>query len=248
MRSSRRARGRTALSRQGKECPPGTRRGAVRRLMSKCGLALAGQVALRWSSQAASRVLTGAASGISRPSRCSASVCRPGRGRRRRLRRARRRGSASPARLGSVRCPETGAGTAWAAGGVNGCGQRPGQNGAAGQTRGLTCSSARGQGRGRTADLPLFRRTLVPTELPARAVETIPQGPEADEFEVVAGREVIWGASGGCPMMCRLPQGGRPPSSSGLGRRPFTAVARVRIPLGVRTASDDLPIGFRRRQ
>jgi hypothetical protein len=24
----------------------------------------------------------------------------------------------------------------------------------------------RGQGRGRTADLPLFRRTLVPTELP----------------------------------------------------------------------------------
>ena len=28
--------------------------------------------------------------------------------------------------------------------------------------------------------------------------------------------------------------GGRPPSSSGLGRRPFTAVARVRIPLGVR--------------
>ena len=25
----------------------------------------------------------------------------------------------------------------------------------------------------------------------------------------------------------------RPPSSSGLGRRPFTAVARVRIPLGV---------------
>ena len=29
----------------------------------------------------------------------------------------------------------------------------------------------------------------------------------------------------------------RPPSSSGLGRRPFTAVARVRIPLGVRIAA-----------
>src|SRR6185436_10024907 len=29
----------------------------------------------------------------------------------------------------------------------------------------------------------------------------------------------------------------RPPSSSGLGRRPFTAVARVRIPLGVRDAA-----------
>ncbi|MCW2917211.1 MAG: hypothetical protein JWN52_5279, partial [Actinomycetia bacterium] len=27
-----------------------------------------------------------------------------------------------------------------------------------------------GQGRGRSADLPLFRRTLVPTELPARDV------------------------------------------------------------------------------
>src|SRR4051812_29336983 len=34
---------------------------------------------------------------------------------------------------------------------------------------------ARGQGQGRTADLPLFRRTLVPTELPARAALTIPE-------------------------------------------------------------------------
>src|SRR6476469_6127587 len=34
---------------------------------------------------------------------------------------------------------------------------------------GLTCGFACGQGRGRTADLPLFRRTLVPTELPAQA-------------------------------------------------------------------------------
>src|SRR5699024_987817 len=41
--------------------------------------------------------------------------------------------------------------------------------------RSETCV-ARGQGRGRTADLPLFRRTLVPTELPARAGGTIPQG------------------------------------------------------------------------
>ena len=32
----------------------------------------------------------------------------------------------------------------------------------------------------------------------------------------------------------------RPPSSSGLGRRPFTAVARVRIPLGVRPSGDVL--------
>src|SRR3954451_9604744 len=39
----------------------------------------------------------------------------------------------------------------------------------------LTCGSARGQGRGRTADLPVFRRTLVPTELHARADETLQQ-------------------------------------------------------------------------
>src|SRR5690606_11345653 len=31
---------------------------------------------------------------------------------------------------------------------------------------------------------------------------------------------------------------GKPPSSSGLGPRPFTAVARVRIPLGVRTRAE----------
>src|SRR6478672_9958255 len=35
----------------------------------------------------------------------------------------------------------------------------------------------------------------------------------------------------------------RPPSSSGLGRRPFTAVARVRIPLGVPHSAWNLPIG-----
>ena len=39
---------------------------------------------------------------------------------------------------------------------------------AAGQACGLTCGFCGGQGRGRTADLPLFRRTLVPTELPGR--------------------------------------------------------------------------------
>ena len=47
MRSSRRALGRTALSFQGKEWPPGTRRGAVGRLISRCGLAVFGQVRLR---------------------------------------------------------------------------------------------------------------------------------------------------------------------------------------------------------
>ena len=31
-----------------------------------------------------------------------------------------------------------------------------------------TCTDGGGQGRDRTADLPLFRRTLVPTELPGR--------------------------------------------------------------------------------
>ena len=32
----------------------------------------------------------------------------------------------------------------------------------------VTCGFAGGQGRGRTADLPIFSRTLVPTELPGR--------------------------------------------------------------------------------
>jgi hypothetical protein len=32
----------------------------------------------------------------------------------------------------------------------------------------LTCTDTGGQGRDRTGDLPLFRRTLVPTELPGR--------------------------------------------------------------------------------
>ena len=36
-------------------------------------------------------------------------------------------------------------------------------------TRAMTCGSESGQGRGRTADLPIFSRTLVPTELPGRA-------------------------------------------------------------------------------
>ena len=37
------------------------------------------------------------------------------------------------------------------------------------QVRGLMAApESCGQGRGRTADLPLFRRTLIPTELPDR--------------------------------------------------------------------------------
>ena len=50
---------------------------------------------------------------------------------------------------------------------------------------GLLCRSrtcgAGGQGRGRTADLPLFRRTLVPTELPGQATETIQEPTGAGE-------------------------------------------------------------------
>ncbi len=52
--------------------PTGTSRGAVRLLMSRWGLALPGQVRLRWSSQAARRVRTGAASGTSRSARTRA--------------------------------------------------------------------------------------------------------------------------------------------------------------------------------
>jgi hypothetical protein len=42
--------------------------------------------------------------------------------------------------------------------------------------------------------------------------------------------------AGAVPDGIHMMPGLRPPSSSGLGRRPFTAVARVRIPLGVRRA------------
>src|SRR5580692_10500815 len=38
-----------------------------------------------------------------------------------------------------------------------------------------------GQGRGRTDDLPLFRRTLVPTELPDRVWPRAPRGSERPE-------------------------------------------------------------------
>ena len=57
--------------------------------------------------------------------------------------------------------------------GRSGCGRPAVNDEAAGHSDAVTCGSARGQGRGRTADLPLFRRTLVPTELPARARRTI---------------------------------------------------------------------------
>jgi hypothetical protein len=52
---------------------------------------------------------------------------------------------------------------------------------------------------------------------------------------------VVGAARRRAPRLARVPDGGRegrcaasPPSSSGLGRRPFKAVARVRIPLGAR--------------
>jgi hypothetical protein len=117
-----------------------------------------------------------------------------------------------------------------------------------------------GQGRGRTADLPIFSRTLVPTELPGRAccLETFHDGraakpylrggcvakPDSKPDQSVADQSFWTGGLLG-PMLAglrpRLSSGcdeashdqSRPPSSSGLGRRPFTAVARVRIPLGV---------------
>ena len=48
-----------------------------------------------------------------------------------------------------------------------------------------------GQGRGRTADLPLFRRTLVPTELPARARGTIPDRIGTAEIESLPGEDLV---------------------------------------------------------
>ena len=46
----------------------------------------------------------------------------------------------------------------------------------------MTCGSrGGGQGRGRTADLPLFRRTLVPTELPAPLRRPVTRASDVDE-------------------------------------------------------------------
>ena len=112
-----------------------------------------------------------------------------------------------------------------------GPGARPGRPAPLGQDRlgRHAVPAAGGQGRGRTADLPIFSRTLVPTELPGRcpagpsvgwASRTIPEPAGAHEN----------GSHAPIPLCCAA---FRPPSSSGPGPRPFTAVARVRIPLGV---------------
>ena len=89
---------------------------------------------------------------------------------------------------------------------------------------------AGGQGRGRTADLSIFSRSLVPTELPGRARlrrsgANITGPPRARENGNAPEVPYAVGA---------LSRQRRPPSSSGLGPRPFTAVAPVRIRLGVR--------------
>ena len=111
------------------------------------------------------------------------------------------------------------------------------------QVRALfTCDFVGGQGRGRTADLPIFSRTLVPTELPGRAHgDRSPAGGAHDTGargtglnRHPRGADALWSPLSARPMLVSRASGRvRPPSSSGLGRRPFTAVARVRIPLGV---------------
>ena len=54
---------------QGKLAPGAKSRGAVCRVMNRCGLTAAGHVLARWSSQAVRRTRTGSASGIERPFR-----------------------------------------------------------------------------------------------------------------------------------------------------------------------------------
>ena len=74
---------------------------------------------------------------------------------------------------GSPKPTATSIATAWMS-----KGPRRSATGAFLQVRDPLCG---GQGRGRTADLPLFRRTLVPTELPAQPSGTGRQGhPETD--------------------------------------------------------------------
>ena len=60
-----------------------------------------------------------------------------------------------------------------------------------------------------------------------------PLGPYS--FRVSSGKPQTTKTEGlGSKPFLLFPNGFWPPSSSGLGHRPFTAAARVRIPLGVR--------------
>ena len=82
-------------------------------------------------------------------------------------------------------------------------------------------ASARGQGRGRTADLPLFRRTLVPTELPARARETLQQGSGHRGIGVRTARRTTKRPGPGGPgrLASATPTGLEPAASAVTGRR-----------------------------
>ena len=77
----------------------------------------------------------------------------------------------------------------------------------------------------------------------AAAVDAAVSRWEADQLAVVlaetrtaapAGRAAAHDPSAPADGSAPGPPGGRPHSSSGLGRRPFTPVTRVRIPYGVR--------------
>jgi hypothetical protein len=117
-------------------------------------------------------------------------------------------------------------------------------------TRSGNAGKEGGQGRGRTADLPIFSRTLVPTELPGRGYAP-DHGARVHLTGAVPGRRnrrsrqsmALTGSvtPPGAPYADGRSRSHRPPSSSGLGRRPFTAVARVRIPLGVPATQPAVP-------
>jgi hypothetical protein len=80
-----------------------------------------------------------------------------------------------------------------------------------------------GQGRGRTADLPIFSRTLVPTELPARGQTTsVRPGAVLTGFEPATSTLTGWRALHAAPQdqAVRAPNGIRTRVTALKGQRP----------------------------
>ena len=80
-----------------------------------------------------------------------------------------------------------------------------------------------GQGRGRTADLPIFSRTLVPTELPGRGPAREPPNAVLTGFEPAASTLTGWRALQTAPQdlaVLRAPNGIRTRATALKGRRP----------------------------
>ena len=92
-----------------------------------------------------------------------------------------------------------------------------------------------GQAIARAGSIKELRQLLADAEKAIDEADQPPGGrqvrcPDLGNFQVTSGHRASIHYTRRAPMVRE------PPSSSGPGRRPFKAVARVRIPLGVRTA------------